>query len=136
MKKQQKILATVLCVLFCLSAPQIPAQAEDQELSEEISATKQMQGAKPQAVLQEKQEKPENIDDEYGAVEEIIAGYEQIDVTGIQTLTYGGYKNLKRIKLPDTVTSIGINAFSGCSSLTNIIIPQNVLFMPRESVEK
>ena len=39
---------------------------------------------------------------------------------------FSGCSNLTSITLPDGVTSIGSNAFSGCSSLTSITLPDSV----------
>ena len=41
--------------------------------------------------------------------------------------TFSGMSNLKSIKIPNSVTSIGDYAFSCCSSLTSIDIPKSVL---------
>lgn len=37
-----------------------------------------------------------------------------------------GYKSLKSVSLPSTLTTIGSTAFSGCPALTGIVIPYNV----------
>ena len=39
-------------------------------------------------------------------------------------------KNIKTVQLPDTITSLGANAFSGCSNLTGIEIPESVTVIP------
>lgn len=39
-------------------------------------------------------------------------------------------KNIKTVQLPDTITSFGANAFSGCSNLTGIEIPESVTVIP------
>lgn len=39
-------------------------------------------------------------------------------------------KNIKTVQLPDTITSLGANAFSGCSNLTGIEIPEKVTVIP------
>lgn len=46
-------------------------------------------------------------------------------VVGIQYNAFSGTK-LEEVKIPDTVTSIGSEAFSGCKYLKSITIPKNV----------
>jgi hypothetical protein len=41
--------------------------------------------------------------------------------------THKGKTTLTVIKLPNSVTSIGVYAFSGCTGLTNVIIPNSVI---------
>ena len=48
---------------------------------------------------------------------------ENLPVTTIASLAFNGNTNLKHIELPNSLTSIGDSAFSGCSSLESIIIP-------------
>ena len=47
-------------------------------------------------------------------------------VATIGVYAFNGCTSLTNITIPDSVTSIGRNAFRGCSSLTNIIIPNSV----------
>ena len=52
-----------------------------------------------------------------------IDGY---DVTGIGNYVFAGCKNIKDIKLPETLESIGYNAFGSCTGLESIKIPSKV----------
>ena len=47
-------------------------------------------------------------------------------VTSIGSQAFSGCSNLTKITIPDVVTSIGYRMFSGCSSLTEITIPASV----------
>lgn len=50
-------------------------------------------------------------------------------VTGIRGYAFSGCSELKNIIIPDCVTGIGNYAFSGCSSLKNVMIPNSVNFI-------
>lgn len=45
---------------------------------------------------------------------------------GIAGYAFDGDKNLKEIKIPETVTNIGDFAFHDCISMTSVVIPENV----------
>ena len=47
-------------------------------------------------------------------------------VTGIGSYAFSGCSGLTSITIPDSVTGIGSHAFSGCSGLTSITIPDSV----------
>lgn len=47
-----------------------------------------------------------------------------------EVLSFANNKNIKTVQLPDSITSIGANAFSGCSNLTGIEIPEKVTVIP------
>ena len=54
---------------------------------------------------------------------------EAIEDLPVTLITYDAFKNntvLKSIKLPNSLNSIGIRAFQGCSGLTSITIPDSV----------
>ena len=57
----------------------------------------------------------------------IPATYNGIPVTSIGSSAFGGCSSLTNITIPDSITSIGSDAFGGCSSLTNITIPDSVM---------
>ena len=49
------------------------------------------------------------------------------EILGISDSAFRGFSKLTKIKLPDTITSIGKNSFYGCSNLTGkLIVPENV----------
>ena len=63
----------------------------------------------------------ENCDNsEYGA---LVFGY---NVTSIGNNAFDGCSNLTSITLPEGVTTIGDHAFCGCSNLTSITLPEGV----------
>jgi len=49
--------------------------------------------------------------------------YEGKPVTMIENYGFSSYTNMTSISIPDRITSIGTNAFYGCTSLTSITIP-------------
>ena len=48
-------------------------------------------------------------------------------VTSIEDNAFGGCTSLTEIRIPESVTSIGGGAFVGCTSLTEIVIPAGVI---------
>ena len=47
-------------------------------------------------------------------------------ITAIGKNAFSGCKNIEGITIPDSVTSIGENAFGGCTGITSLIIPDSV----------
>ena len=57
---------------------------------------------------------------------EIPAAIDSLPVVKIADNAFEDNENLKSVKLPDSVTSIGSGAFSGCTGLTEINIPSSI----------
>jgi hypothetical protein len=56
----------------------------------------------------------------------IPAQIQNLPVTDIGIAAFFGCKSLSNITIPSSVTSIGDYAFSGCANLTSIVIPSSV----------
>lgn len=56
----------------------------------------------------------------------IPSTYEGLPVTKIGEYAFSGCYSLTSIIIPDSITSIGRSAFSACSSLTSLVIPDGV----------
>ena len=56
----------------------------------------------------------------------IASEYNGLPVTSIGSGAFSGCSGLTSITIPDSVTSIGQSAFNGCSGLTSITIPDSV----------
>lgn len=56
-------------------------------------------------------------------IPDIIDGF---PVTSIGDQAFYGCSGLKSVKLPSSITEIGNNAFEGCSGLTSITIPNSI----------
>ena len=57
----------------------------------------------------------------------IASSYEGVPVIRIDSSVFSGCSSLTSIVIPDSVISIGNYTFSGCSSLTSIVIPDSVI---------
>lgn len=57
---------------------------------------------------------------------EIPATYKGLPVTGIGYSAFSGCSSLTSVNIPNGVTTIGVRAFYNCSSLTSINIPEGV----------
>lgn len=56
----------------------------------------------------------------------IASYYDGKAVTGICDNAFSGCTNITNVTIPNSVTSIGDNSFAGCSGITNITIPDSV----------
>ncbi len=55
-------------------------------------------------------------------------------ITNIGSFTFrGGCSNLTNVTMPDSLVTVGFQAFSGCTDLTNIIIPASVVSIGKEA---
>ena len=50
----------------------------------------------------------------------------QEGITSIMDSAFVGCTGLTSLKIPDTVTKMGLNTFEGCSSLTEVVLPKNI----------
>ena len=64
------------------------------------------------------------------AIPSTLGGY---SITSIGHGAFSGCTSLTSITIPDSVTSIGSSAFSGCTSLTSITIPDSVVTIGSEA---
>jgi hypothetical protein len=65
----------------------------------------------------------EQLDKKEGLVTEVII---ETGITFISHRAFWGYKNLKSISIPNTVTRIGGSVCAECVNLTSVIIPESV----------
>ena len=64
--------------------------------------------------------------DENAETVEIPAEIDGLPVTTIENYAFSGCTSLTSVTIPDSVTTIGWYAFSGCTSLTSVTIPDSV----------
>ena len=73
------------------------------------------------------------------ATNTLIAGFQNTiipnSVTSIGSFAFSGCSSLTSITIPNSVTSIGYRAFDSCSSLTSITIPNSVINIGRFAFE-
>lgn len=76
-----------------------------------------------------------SLDDDSIALSSLIGNASSVETlivkggTSVKNGACQGYLKLKTVQLPDTVTDIYQNAFSGCTSLTEFTIGKNVTFI-------
>lgn len=61
---------------------------------------------------------------------------EEVVITRAKTLPNKAFyelSSIKKITLPDSLTSIGINAFNGCTKLEDINIPKDIVIIPENT---
>ena len=63
----------------------------------------------------------------------VMIGLHTYKVTSIREKAFSGCSSLTSIKIPEGVTSIGRSAFDGCSSLTSINIPEGLTSIGKEA---
>ena len=116
MKKKLITIITICCMLFvCLAAVSCAENTEDNgENVLDFSLTADGTGYVVNGLL------------EYGnEYLDIPSLYNGKPVVKINNNAFTG-SNIKSVKIPDTVTSIGDDAFSNCNSLLGVIIPDSV----------
>ena len=64
-----------------------------------------------------------------GSVVVIPSTLDDATVTEIGNSAFSGCTTIKSITLPDTIKSIGNSAFYGCSSLKNLVLPETLTFI-------
>ena len=76
---------------------------------------------------------------DYGNSEEldvvIPEMYDGKPVVGISTSAFAD-ANIKSVSMPDTIKTIGANCFSGCKSLTTVILSKNIKIIPERMFEE
>lgn len=76
------------------------------------------------------------MNDYTGATLVIPAEHDGYPVTAITTNAFDGCKNLRRIVIPEGVTTIGGSAFSECESLESIEFPDSLTTIGRDAFRK
>ena len=123
MQNKKKVISVILALIIALSAwSVVPFTANAAEVK--IAATAETEGDYDYDVLDDGTAEITGYTGEGGdiTIPSTLGGY---TVTSIGIIAFG-FTELTSVTIPDSVTSIGVQAFSYCSELTSVTIPDSV----------